>query len=302
MGENLSSAIASGKKIQQRLYSTLKAACSLDKAVDGIASTLQILNKLQVIGDKAVAWIPYFKMIDFINLVAELGFASETTHKVRMLNKTLYSKENELDGKSDDEKLKILGKASEALKNIDVNKDLMIKKNVRLHEKKDKIDLKKRVVEIAKICSVSKPSSKEKEEAIKDGEKIVKGLKGRVRTTLTRNCLNLVNRIAIVVAGAFVTFPQFIFPLAVPILFPAGFVIFSCVGVLALALWGHKTFIISKDPFNKDSKVPLQKMVKKSKSPPTVVEKTPKAESSKREKIARLLSSKTPAPVPATAT
>jgi len=259
MNDSLLSAVASGKKMSQRAYSLLKAACALDKAVDGIASTMQILNKLNFIGSDSLIWIPYFKCIDFLNLIAELVFASEITHNVRMFNRAL-SDIDDLSTKTPEEKEKIVLDAFNALKKLDLKKDLMIEKS-RVEIDKERVNLRERIAKVRAALVSKEIKKKTKKEELAKGEKILQGLKGRVRTVLTRNCLNVANRVAIVVAGAFVTFPQLVFPLAVPILFPVGFAIFSCVGIVALALWGHKMFLISKDPFNEKSSIPAQEAV-----------------------------------------
>jgi len=262
-----------GKKFTEKFIAFIKFHICLDKATDGTASGLQMLQKLNLIGRGAVAWIPFFKMVDWVFQTINLGFTAHGTHKMRLLDREIRDLTKSIEGKTTAEKVDLLKAAFTREENesgtpsipklfsrdvADVQKALKIDNEVLFEGESEKVELKRRILKVAKELHRETPRNQDR--AVKHAEEILKGLKSRASLCLGLSALDLANRCVIMVAAAFVTFPQFIFPLAVPVLFPVGFSIFIATGVISIGAWGAEKFLITKDPFNKGAKMPVQEM------------------------------------------
>lgn len=238
--------------LKNRVRPILKLIIALDEIVESIGDGLEFLKHFKLVGERAVEWIPVFRLVDFWIKLMGTGFAVETVCKTGKLYHSLRSTNTKFAKEADEgKKATILLEALKKLKKDDIEglrKRLMLSKAA---------DLKGRVDKIASILKKQDLDEAARKETLEEGKKLMEILASRATTQLTIACVDLANRIAMTVGAVFLTFVY------VPV---AGYAIFSCTSVVSLGLWGTKYFIIKKNPFDPNAKTRAQKRFSQAKA------------------------------------
>jgi len=273
-----------------RFKAFLKIITNSNDIADASSGAFEILHTARVIGGKALSWIPAFKIADYFIQFINTGFTIETAHKARILYQSLRETQKELDrevvenehelGGSSEETETTFGIKANALRSAitiepdengketvkvfshtvpELQKDLLIGKEIRLHPTENKTNLEERVHKVA--TNLLSASIEEQGQAIKDGERIIEKLSKRTKKEhLPRSIVDLASRIAGTVAATLIIISPLV-PVAAPVLVPIGLATFLCTEAVSIGLWGAKTFFTKRDPFDENAKNRAQEIL-----------------------------------------
>jgi hypothetical protein len=229
-----------------RTKATLNFILHVDTFVNTVATLCKIIRA--AVGptvEKAVQWIPIFNMISLAVSFVSLGLSSYSTHRARKLLDGFNGAMKEcLEAEKQADKAMALAKALAIIEEEGIDplrKQLMISKKARPEFIRRINDLRNHIYSPLPITE--------------DDEKFVRLLVGRARTQMNLAVTSLAGNIAGVAGGVILLTPV---PIAGQLV---GLSILAATGVLSLAVWGTRYFLINKDPFDEKSRNRAMRML-----------------------------------------